>query len=363
MSILRPQRLIQKWPFMRQAMEPIAKHISPGFATICDVAGLDGIQGCLPALRRLLNERLEPMSVDDRRVWVAQIHDVYDETFRVGVFKAYGSQSFVLSERVVAELLRTDLADVQIGDIKLPFPCFYCTFEHPVMLAGRELEGVLFRHQFESNLTLTLCAVEDRDGAPSWAIEPTFSVEMDPLSATTLVAVLDDQIARTSADAVKLRKELEEGIDAAALDTVNAAVLPSTSQERLADELSAARGFVGEALALALNCLCLLTAPPEEMVTPNVVWPRPLQSRPGTAHKTERGALPVRFVDFQRVEQGGESTGAGSSPRAHWRRSHWRRQPYGPAGDRAYRPKWIRGTMVNPDHGPAAEASIYRVDG
>ena len=361
MSILRPQRLIQKWPFMRQAMEPIAKHISPGFATIGDMAGLDGIEASLPALRRLLNERLQPMAVDDRKAWVPQLYDVYDETLRVGVFKAYGSQSFVLSERVLAELLRTDLADVQIGDIKLPFPCFYCTFENPVMLAGRELEGVLFRHQFESNLTLTLCAVEDRDGAPDWAIEPTFSVELDPLAAITLDSILDDQMARTSADAAKLRRELEEGIDASALHGVNAAVMPSISQERLADELIASRGFVGEALALALNCLCLLTAPPEEMVIPNVVWPRPMQSRPGTAHKTERGALPVRFVDFGRGDDSGQGSGGGNSRRAHWRRSHWRRQPYGPAGDRVYRPKWIRGAMVNPDHGPAAETSIYQV--
>jgi hypothetical protein len=361
MSILRPQRLIQKWPMMRLAMDPIARHVIHGFAAIGSEAGLDGLQGSLPALRRLLNERLEPMAIDDRRVWVSQIYDVFDEATRVGLLKAYGMQSFVLSERVLAELLRTDLADIQIGDIKVPFPAFYCTFEQPVMLAGRELEGVYFRHEDKTRLTLTLCAVEDRDGAPSWTIEPSFSVTLDPTTGYTLAECLDLQIARTKESGAKLRQELEAGIDATALDGVNLAVMPSVSQERLADELSAARGFVGEAIALALNCLCLLTAPPEEMVTPNVLWPRPIQSRPGTSHKTERGALPVRFVDFGQGEGSGQENGVGGSPRAHWRRWHWRRQPYGPAGDRVYRPKWIRGTMVNSDSGPVAEASIYRV--
>lgn len=361
MSILRPQRLIQKWPMTRGAMDPIARHLIPGFAAIDAPAGLVGLDTCLPGIGRLLNERLEPMAVVDRKVWVSQIYDVFDEAVRVGLYRAYGSQAFVLSERVVAELMRTDLADVQVGDTRVPFPAFYCTFERPVMLSGRELEGVYFRHESETRLTLTLCVVEDRIGAQGWAIEPTFSVTLDPSSGATLAESLDLEIARVRRDGAKLKKELQDGIDAAALDEVNAAVMPSTSQERLADELSAARGFVGEALALALNCLCLLTAPPEEMVTPNVVWPRPVQARPRTAHKTERGALPVRFVDFGRWQGSGESAGGGSSPRAHWRRSHWRRQPYGPAGDRAYRPKWIRGTMVNPDHGPAAETSIYRV--
>ncbi|MFN3994859.1 MAG: hypothetical protein ACK4IU_18355 [Tabrizicola flagellatus] len=344
------------------AMDPIAKHLIPGFAAIRDPAGLDGLVGSLPGLQRLMNERLEPMAVIDRKVWVSQIYDVFDEAVRVGLFKAYGSQSFVLSESVVAELLRTDLADIQIGDIRVPFPAFYCAFSRPVMLSGRELEGVYFRHQDETSLSMTLCAVEDRDGAPDWAIEPTFSVTLDPTSGFTLAECLDHEIARVRQDGAKLRSELEDGIDATAVDEVNLAVMPSTSQERLADELNAARGFVGEAIALALNCLCLLTALPEKMVTPSVVWPRPFQPRPGTAHKTERGALPVRFVDFGRGEGSGEGTGGGSSPRAHWRRSHWRRQPYGPVRDRAYRPKWIRGTIVNPGHGPAAEASVYRVN-
>lgn len=362
MSILRPQRLIQKWPMTRMAMDGIAKHLIPGFAGIRSPAGLDGLQGSIPALQRLINERLESMAVVDRKVWVRQLYDVFDEAAIVGLFKAYGAQSFVLSERVVAELLRTNLADIQIGDVRVPFAAFYCAFERPVMLSGRELEGVYFRLQDETSLSLTLCAVEDRDGAPDWAIEPTFSVTLNPKSGSTLAGCLDLEIARVRQNGAKLRAELEAAIDATALDDVNAAVLPSTSQERLADELSAARGFVGEALALALNCLCLLTAPPEEMITPNVLWPRPIQSRSGTAHKTEKGALPVRFVDFGRGDGSDEGTGGGSSPRAHWRRAHWRRQPFGPSGDRAYRPKWIRGTMVNPDHGPVAEASIYQVD-
>ena len=362
MSVLRPQRLIQKWPMMRTAMDPITKHLLPGFAAIRAPAGLEGLQGSLPALQRLMNERLEPMAVVDRKVWVSQLYEVFDEASRVGLFKAYGAQSFVLSERVVAELLRTDLADIQIVDVIVPFPTFYCAFEQPVMLSGRELEGVYFRHEAESQLSLTLCAVEDRDGAPAWAIEPSFSVTIDPTSCSCLVDCLEHEIGRVRQRGAKLRTELEHGIDAAKLDGLNASVLPSTSQERLAHELSAARGFVGEALALALNCLCLLTAPPKEMVTPNVLWPRPVQSRPGTAHKTEKGALPVRFIDFGRSEGNGEGTGGGSSPRAHFRRSHWRRQPYGPAGDRTYVPKWIRATMVNPGHGPVAEASVYRVD-
>lgn len=363
MPIPRPRRFVNKWPCFKTAVKQFAPYVVPGTATVT-MPCVDLIQGQLPELRRLLNTRLQPMTLADRREWVGQVHDVFDEAARVGLFNAYGAQCFVIAPGVVDALGRTELAEIQVEDVcPPPFPALYVELEHPFAAGGFALEGLYVRHDPKLGLNVNLCVVENRENAPDWAIEPTFTLEL-PLNGS-LIGAVERQMLTNRERAERLRTDLEAGIDALGGNSLGIGVLRSTSEEKLAAAMETEQGFVERALTLSANILCLLRGGPAEMFGPPETWPRPAQPRPGAAHKTEKGALEVRYVSFGASgDVRGEGGGIGGiSPRAHWRRGHWRRTPYGPAGDKVYQPRWIRPTLVNPEHGPAAEASVYRVAG
>lgn len=279
-------------------------------------------------------------------------------------FLSAGRQAFVIADPVVEALSRTSPGDVRVADIQLPFSALYVAFETPVFGAkgNYPCEGAYLWRWPGEGMFVRLALLEDKIGLAADFPHPGITLPL--ADEQTLADIIDGfrhQLGKLTKDyAADPFKHMAPDWQKHGDMRSKVRITKPTSQ-RIQEYLDSDGDDFGKHLATVLSCACLLTSAPEDMVRANVIWPRPVQTRPGTSHKTERGALPVRYVSFGTAAAGGVGSGDGVSPRAHWRRGHWRRTPYGPVTDRAYRPKWIRPTLVNPDHGPVAEASVYRV--
>jgi len=362
LKLLRPARLTRRFP----EANGITRIMSCDYDSEAQLgpSGLAGLQARMPALGRWINGPRMELPTEERAQWVGQVHDAIDEIARVSCIRAYGTQVFVIASDVTSELAKTSIGEICMADIRLPFPGFYIQFEQPITLPdSREvLEGAYVRGG-SKRIAISLCTIDPEEARPWWAMDRTYAVELDCGDPQQLLQqAVDLQVAKNRENAARLRSDLEaasQALQPSVPFTLD--VMRSTAEEKQAEILASNSSAVECALEVVVNAICLLTVLPDAMVKEGSVWPRPVQTRPGSSHKTEKGALPVRFISFGSSMPGERSEGEGISPRAHWRRGHWRRTPYGPISDRAYRPKWIRPTLVNPDHGPAAEASIYRV--
>jgi hypothetical protein len=329
--------------------------------------GLDWMQLAHgPFMAWINGERLK-MAHADRMKWARL--DMYDELAMVAAYKAYGSECFVISAEVADELAATSLDEVRTGDLRLPYPCFYIAFEEwlNIGVEGWLIEGAYVR-QHPGEISITLAFQDPSENRPLWATDKSYTVNLPATEAVKLSEAIDREVMVARRRAEKLRVELEGGIEAAGFArSPGVGVLPSMSQERIAVELEKHDAEIEDALSAIANALCLLTALPESMDHPIRRFPRPRQSRPGTGHRTIPGAVPVRFISFQAPEAKisasttQTSVRSANAVRSHWRRGHWRRTPFGKKADPAYRPVWIRPTMVNPGNGDVAARTSYEV--
>ena len=351
MSVLRPVRLKARSNEMSRIIEEV-----PGdqIKLAGEILANTLMCGSPPdEVRAMLSDSLEhPLS--------SVVHEMVAE----GNFRIAGRQAFVIADAVVEELAKTSPGDVRVGDIKLPFFAIYVAFENPRAVFGTYLcEGAYLWQSEAGALFLRLALVVNRQHWSNWLPDPAFPLTM-PFMDQTLAQVIDDlpAIFEDKTYQYLLNPFHDMSPEWSDLKSGRTLVPSKPTSQRLLEFVVEYGEDLKQALATVLGVACLLSAAPENMIKPNVIWPIPVQARPGTSHKTVKGALPVRFVSFGPSHESRNSAiGLGVSPRAHWRRGHWRRTPFGPTADRAYRPKWIRPTLVNASHGPAAETSIYRV--
>jgi hypothetical protein len=349
--LLRPQRLLRRCPDLMRVMYDV-----PGYQT----------QFALELLtNQLLVHEAEPRQTATMdRSLEHPIGAMMGEFVAVVSYMNADAQTFVFAKPVVEELRKTDVGHVRVSDLRLPFDAFFIAFEEPVAVCpGYLCEGAYFWKLGADEIYIRVALLSDRTSVAEWLPDP--GVTMPVLNAEEtleqLICTFLDRLGSLTRDSAN-DPYAHMTVEFRNLSIGLTNVPSKPTSERLEDFQRANGEAFANCLATVLGAACLLTAVPEEMVRPNVIWPRPVQARPGTSHKTIRGAVPVRYISFGASDSTGHGTGERFSPRAHWRRGHWRRQPFGPASDRAYRPTWIRPTLVSPDHGPVAEASVYRVN-
>lgn len=363
-KILRPMRLTQRFPDAKGFLPGLSQAF--GSECIISEAGMQLFQSQGYHFNEWINGARMLLPVTERKKWVGQLYECYDEVARVAAFRAYGQQAFLLSKEVVTELSKTSVGDIRLTDLHLPYSCCYVALEVPLPFGGPNevLEGAYFRSAGK-RIDVTVCTRKTDASWPAWAIDPAYGIELASDDEECLLAdAVDRQIQRSLARGVNLREGLERSAkEAQPLVDFQLEVMPSVSQERQATELEAKKASLIEAMALLANVICLLTAMPEEVVGPQQWLPAPVQNRPGTSHKMERGSLQVRKITFgnSSSSHSGVRTEGAATVRAHWRRGHWRRTPYGPKGSSYYQPKWIRPVLVNPQNGGMAEHSEYSV--
>lgn len=358
--ILRPARLVQSWPSTRPIIEK-QKHCIDANC----ISTHAGVVEMLDSLRLVYNEWISQFAVSERGGLHVGLYDLMDEVARVSCWTRFGRQSFIISQNVHYELLRSVTGDVRVDDLRFPYPCFFVGFDVAGPILGQSYVDGIFVQDSGNTVSITLCAAPS-ESEKAWKIAPAFSVDIKRGQGQTIREAFGQHISELYAQVAKLESAIGDGVSKAKVDGISVRAVAKTAARMQADEFSDHAEELSSATDFAAAVLCLLASHYEPLLSPPQWFPTsdlPMGKKFKKA-AFQAGELEVRYLAFDTADA--ESRANGTSlgdhgPRAHWRKGHFRRQPFGPKGGSAYRPTWIRPVLVNAKNGPTAERSEYTV--
>ncbi|MEJ6785609.1 hypothetical protein [Aminobacter sp. Piv2-1] len=345
----------------------------------------------------LYNAGLGLIAFEQRPSTMDAVNKTVSTLAHIANFASAGRNSFLLPREVTALLGRTDLGDIRLSDIRLPFRAFYLGFAGglavglpglPNVIDGAYVETFKIEDDAAPHRYLTFYVTARRtDGATgaksAWITspEPHFYAQLKILAAAedTLEAAIER--ATRSGD---IALEAEPEAQAALIDGIRQATEEgflvekpvTTGYERAAAFNLAALPTMRSVLALLCNAICLLSAEP---VASEPGWPTDApqslvdiasrgstlkRRRTATGQLAERGFFSTRTITLQlnapdaAEAQANLTMPSGRELLPHWRRGHWRRQPHG-AGNLERRLIWIRPVLVRRDRGEDVEGHVY----
>lgn len=281
-----------------------------------------------------------------------------------GRFVQAGRQIMEFPDQLVALLGKTDIDDISLENIRLPYAAQYLSFvpqAHLELEPGWLVDGAYVEQRGPSGdlrFTITASPV-DRSLVQNWYLfpEPTYTQDfIERYRTMDLGTAIDTVLAEKLAD---LKPYIDgEGAKStdAIIDQANQArgVVPGDVElVNVSSELALVRDDVTRqrhpvykaALQLVVNALCYLAAYPDDI---DAVWPEgtPQSLRDKAQHGQGKevakaksklaslGYVPVhicgRALADQLVAQQ-QAKSAPGGPSTHWRRGHWRNQVFGPA--------------------------------
>lgn len=347
----------------------------------------------------LCNAELGRIPLDKRPSTMDVMTRTVSTLAHIANFASAGRNSFLLPAEVTALLGRTDLGDIRLSDIRLPFRAFYLGFAgglsvglpgSPNLVDGAYVETFTIDDDAGPQSYLTFyvtarCTDKPARAKSAWIAgpEPHFYAPLKILS--DVQDTLEGAIERaTTSNDIALEAEPEaqaallDGIQQAAEDGYPVSKPVTTGFERAADFNVVALPTMRSVLALLCNAICLLSAEP---VASEPVWPMdapqslvdialrgstPKRRRTAMGKLAERGFFSARTISLQlnapdtAEVQANVRIPSGRELLPHWRRGHWRRQAHS-AGSRERRLIWIRPVLVRRDRGEEVESHVYVV--
>lgn len=311
-----------------------------------------------------------------------------------GRFVQAGRQIMDFPPALTEMLAETDIDDIPLNSIKLPYASQYLYFGSQAALEiepGWLVDGAYVEQRGEiGDVRFTVTAVpREQILSAQWYLFPEVEYTQDFFGefrsmdlATAIDTVLSDRLAdlkkRRGGTGWDLTALLEEaaGENGMALPAGLSVVDVSPTLAGIRDDATRRRHPVYKAaLQLVVNALCYVAAYPEDIDT---VWPEgtPDSLKQKVLHGkgkeqmraksklTALGYVPVhicgRRIAEQRTDHGIPAHGQGHVA-THWRRGHWRNQVHGPA--RSLRKLiWVMPVVVGSKHGDDPEMGhVYRV--
>jgi hypothetical protein len=279
-----------------------------------------------------------------------------------GRFVQAGRQILDFPPHLVEMLAQTDVSDMPMNTIKMPYAAQYLHFGPQ---AGLELEkgwlvdgAYVESHGVDGDWRITITARPDNpEDARLWFVspEPAYTQDfvqdyrqMDMSTAVTMVlsnrlAALNERASRAGGDITeKVREEVRQRGLSVPETTRLIDVSNERSKERI-ERVNQQHPIYLKALQLAVNALCYVTAYPDDIAA---VWPEgtpaTLQKKTGSSNAKEArraasklaslGYVPVHLCGRKLAEQmpaRALPTAHDGHVAVHWRRGHWRNQPYG----------------------------------
>jgi len=279
-----------------------------------------------------------------------------------GRFVQAGRQILDFPPSLVEMLSQTDVSDIPMNAIKMPYAAQYLHFGpqvHMELEPGWLVDGAYIEsHGTAGDWRITITAYpQDKAQTRLWFVspEPTYTQDfvehyrlMDMATAVTMVlsnrlADLNERTLKPGGDITEdVRQEVEKKGIAIPGGTRLIDVSNVRAEERIALNRQKHPVYL-EALQLTVNALCYVTAYPDDIAE---VWPdgtpSTLKQKTGSpnAKEARRAKSKLASLGYVPVHICGQKL-AGSmqantsrdrqeghvSP--HWRRGHWRNQPYG----------------------------------
>jgi hypothetical protein len=332
--------------------------------------------------RRYKNDKDDPSIVFNREIIFGIAYGRYSQA---------GRQIMDFPPGLCEMLANTDIGDVPVGEIKLPYVCQYLHFgtqQHLELDRGWLVDGAYIESRGgpgELKIVLTGKPINQTD-LDLWYLnaEPcyaqSFRQQHSTISLdTALKTVLNDRLAEffekedraQGGGLVTKANEIlaEKGLDASHVVDIGA----RTAQHEI-DETNRRYPVFLEALKLIINGLLYITAYPEDIET---TWPEsaPLAVREKALHGNakerdkaksklmEMGYSPVhicgRSLKFPHQASLAATTGEGHKS-LHWRRGHWRNQPFG-VGRTEHRLRWIMPMLVGTKNSPGDDPELGHI--
>ena len=389
-SLLRDGQDNPKWarfhPSRTLRIRPALRAL-PSPTTMADgIMQLADFERVTEARRREANAHMLAFDREARPHSLAVYQEDGNASVSAFIHRANGGAIYVLPDRLVEEFDKTDCSEVQIGDVRLPFPNVFLGFTppHPLYLADDALvDGCYVVRQADEYLfmlTSRLSGVDYPRSVSIACLDPTFSIHLPAKEAAMCIndAVergIEEFLARNAPpeDDLSTTVERSDGTTSTVVD------IRAESRRRRIEVFRSQEPIFRACLNIVVNAACFIAFRPDDICEG---WegepPRELIDAANDAGTTrskrdkKRDALRrLENGDFTRIRICGRdlfqdssehaATGHGVSPRAHWRRGHWRRQRHG-VGLALVVLRWIRPTIVKKDSGPLVEARLYEVE-
>lgn len=299
-----------------------------------------------------------------------------------GRYVQAGRQIMDFPSALVEMLAKTDVDDIPLDTIKMPFAAQYLHFGPQADLElepGWLVDGAYVEGRGEAgDLRFTVTAVPtDRSLSRLWFVYPEPEYTQDLVGdyrkmdlATAIDTVLSDRLVGLNESVGKPGGDITEQLqsDMAAVgaempdDLRVLDVSPRLAKERL-EQVNRRHPVYRSALQLVVNALCYLTAYPDDIMS---VWPEgtPLSLKEkadsGRGKEAMRaksklaalGYVPVH-VCGKRIEEQRNRIGIATLDHghvaSHWRRGHWRNQVHGP-GRSLRKLIWVMPVLVGASH-------------
>lgn len=294
-----------------------------------------------------------------------------------------GSSCFQLNGSVSDLMSQTEIADIQISDLKLPYDGIYLTFDQPPILEV-DKEPATFEGAYltgsESELVFTI--ITRPEGVGSLTLDTIHNPMVIRLPREHGLSLQDAVLEALETNGYDLdRGEAIAPIpsfqDIAKTFGSELLVPDRTAQDRIVDRNEVHFGSMVEAVTLTANALMLLTEPPEEvhlierwsglrektgrLLTSSSAFDR----EKGRAEAQQENAMPIRVIslspDAEKRIRDQKAEIRRSPEEAYWRKGHWRRQPHGP-GNSLRRWTWIEPVLCNAEAELKKAGTVYKKD-
>lgn len=343
-----------------------------------DIATIGAFNSLLGQFLNIYNRALDPIPLELRPQESRVMKDESTQFMHYGSFVANGRNIFDFGPEVSALFRKTDVEEVLLDSLRLPYRVFYMWFgvqeDLNLWNQGFYVDGCHVELVPGHSISLLLSTIrKDVDyGRPL-----PFPLYPDRYYALGLPLTGGEQTVGAA-----IEKELADR------QLFEAKNFPSTSgtynvggkeihfidrhqktAEATARDYREGFGVFKEALRLVVNGLCYLSAYRADILTkypddaPQEDLHRLSEAKTRKARREaesglrEQGFTKIHYCAQQiRNSIAGQPAGREVSP--HWRRGHWRNQACGP-GLSGHRLVWIMPTVVRRDRGEPAHGHIY----
>jgi hypothetical protein len=338
-----PERYRISRPFVKQAVS-----LYRNFTGITTITNSDTTNAMQSLLRDYYNHELSLLPFEQRPSNTQNLVNQYSLAMHYSVWSCHGKQIFHFGDEITQQFRHTDIDQIQIGLIKLPYNAFYMSFgiqnDLPIGNNQNFVDGayisVIPNELIQIVLTTNTTATRKKLSSDWATIRDRYYFLTLSLKepSQTISDILEKYLEN---DLAKNKESLEKAQETINIDGVE---IKNRRRENIKVEIAELlEGFpiCREALKLVINGLCYLSAYPDDV---ELRWsddtPKPLLNKINSATKAkevQRTTSKLTSMGYTKINYCGKSfeikqslvLGGNNELRTHWRRGHWRNQPYG----------------------------------
>lgn len=361
-------------------MRPFAKTLLNFYNAIVDDRGpsMGDLQVIQQKLMRFYNDALEELPFEQRPADTSILNQELSYFMHYAAFEHAGRNIFDFSPAIATLFRETDVDDVPISSIQLPYRSSYLWFgaqqDLDLWSGGYFVDGAYVAKNFEQ-LDIVLSIVRsdvDYSRAGFLSARDRYYYFYVPLGdeAKTIGDALKSVIEKDKPFEPKIHEDVsgEYEIDGQRVQLQD--VHRQTAVTAAAEKRTGYSTFA-DALRLIINGLCFLTAYSDDVErrygddVPAALLEKLKRSM--TAKERRRSESKLASMGYTRIhfcgrafeKLGATPTKAEVTP--HWRRGHWRHQSFGPKQVQR-KLVWIMPTIVRRDKGMPEHGHIYLID-